>query len=71
MARKLTVAAAQTGPVLDGMEEAVEAACAMVQGGCAQGGRYHLLSRGVSRAVFSQPADPGLREAFPDDFPIR
>src|ERR1044072_288010 len=31
MARKLTVAAAQTGPLSRGMEEGVEAACAMVK----------------------------------------
>ena len=31
MARKLTVAAAQTGPVLGSMATGVEAACAMVQ----------------------------------------
>jgi len=33
MARKLTVAAAQTGPVLGGMEGGVEAACAMLKEG--------------------------------------
>ena len=37
MARKLTVAAAQTGPVLRGMEDGVEAACAMVQEGARKG----------------------------------
>ena len=37
MARKLTVAAAQTGPVLGGMEDGVEAACAMVKEGARQG----------------------------------
>src|SRR5262245_50818429 len=37
MARKLTVAAAQTGPVLGGMEEGVQSACAMVKEGARQG----------------------------------
>ena len=37
MARKLTVAAAQTGPVLGGMQDGVEAACAMVKEGARKG----------------------------------
>ena len=36
MARKITVAAAQTGPVLGGMRDGVEAACAMVREGARQ-----------------------------------
>src|SRR4029077_13789724 len=37
MARKLRVGAAQTGPVLGGMEEGVEAACAIVKEGARKG----------------------------------
>ena len=37
MARKLTVAAAQTGPVFGGMQDGVEAACAMVKEGARKG----------------------------------
>src|SRR5262245_46613993 len=37
MTRKLTVAAAQTGPVLGGMQDGVEAACAMVKEGARKG----------------------------------
>jgi predicted amidohydrolase len=37
MARKLTVAAAQTGPVLNGMDEAVESACAMLHEAAREG----------------------------------
>jgi hypothetical protein len=48
MRRKFKVAAAQTGPVLGGMREGVEAACAMVQED-KRWGRTDVSRRAVAR----------------------
>jgi predicted amidohydrolase len=63
MARKLTVAAAQTGPVFGGMQDGVEAACAMVKEGARKGVDIICFPE-VFPHPFSEPADSGLREAF-------
>jgi predicted amidohydrolase len=56
MARKLTVAAAQTGPVFGGMQDGVEAACAMVKEGARKGVDIICFPE-----VFLAPFFPGLQ----------